>query len=190
MADHGWKEAAALAIAEKRAVLVKEISNADKAAERAVAKAGALKSDLEALDTSVRVLGIDLLDSYLPAPQDEAGDHGSAPLVKEIVLRALEDSYPLPMRAADVKVAIEKEIGRTVHDKTPGMTLYRLSKDKLVHREGRDWFFVPQEGAATPEVTSGFTLSEAERRAARYQEMLEDPGEQGPAEEDWEDAFR
>lgn len=160
MADHGWKEAAALAISEKRCALVKEIANAEKAVERAVAKASGLKNDLESLDTSVRVLGIDILDA-VAAPDDEAADQG-APLVKELVLKALEDSYPAPMKAADVKIAIEKEIGRVVHDKTPGMTLYRLSKDNLVHRQGRDWYFVPQK---TPSLADAMQANLAARQA-------------------------
>jgi len=30
-----------------------------------------------------------------------------------------------------------------------GMTLYRLSQDGLVRREGRTWFFVPSQAAET-----------------------------------------
>jgi hypothetical protein len=42
---------------------------------------------------------------------------------------------------------IERTFGEPLHSKTVGMTLYRLSKDGLVRREGHNWFFVPQAAA-------------------------------------------
>ena len=36
-----------------------------------------------------------------------------------------------------------------IHEKTVGMTLYRLLQDKLVRREGHTWFLVPQPIAET-----------------------------------------
>ena len=38
-----------------------------------------------------------------------------------------------------------------MHDKTVGMTLYRLSKDGLARRDGRTWFYVaPKEETENP----------------------------------------
>ncbi len=44
---------------------------------------------------------------------------------------------------------IEKTYGETLHEKTVGMTLYRLSQDNLVHRDGHTWFFGPPPPAET-----------------------------------------
>jgi hypothetical protein len=34
----------------------------------------------------------------------------------------------------------ERAFGETIHEKTVGMTLYRMSKDGLVTRDGHTWF--------------------------------------------------
>lgn len=66
------------------------------------------------------------------------------PKIKDYVLQAAEAAYPNPVRAADLRQRL-RDAGHDIHDKTIGMTLYRLSQEDLapIRREGRDWYFVP-----------------------------------------------
>lgn len=50
-------------------------------------------------------------------------------------------------RAAVLRDYIEAKFGIVTHEKTVGMTLYRLLKEGLVRRDGHIWFF----GAAKAE---------------------------------------
>jgi hypothetical protein len=79
-----------------------------------------------------------------PAPRLET----PTPTVKEIALGCLALAADAGLKAADIRVFIEKNYPdlSDIHDKTVGMTLYRLLKDDLVRREGHTWFFVPQVG--------------------------------------------
>ena len=67
----------------------------------------------------------------------------SAQSIKAVILHAAEDAYPSPVRAAAVRGALTVN-GYAIHQKTVGMTLYRLSLTGHVRREGLDWYFVPQ----------------------------------------------
>jgi|GEM_PF-5840945 len=61
---------------------------------------------------------------------------------REIIMDALKKVFPKPLRAAELRQIIEQRIGRPIHTKTPGMTLYRLGEEGLVRREGHSWFAV------------------------------------------------
>ena len=63
--------------------------------------------------------------------------------VREFTLNSLEAAASAGMKAAEIRAIYETSRNTKLHDKTIGMTLYRLSKDNLVRREGRTWFFVP-----------------------------------------------
>jgi hypothetical protein len=63
--------------------------------------------------------------------------------IKAMVLQATEDAFPLPVQAAEVRRALGSN-GYTIHEKTVGMTLYRLSVSQRVRRDGLDWYFIPQ----------------------------------------------
>ena len=67
--------------------------------------------------------------------------------VKEFVLSEVRRAFPNPMKAAEIRVKLEAA-GQEVHEKTVGMTLYRLSKSGKVKREGIEWFFVPENPQA------------------------------------------
>jgi hypothetical protein len=71
---------------------------------------------------------------------------GDAPRVKDVVLERLQLSFPNGLRASDLRQYYDTAFLTTLHEKTIGMTLYRLSKDELVRREGRLWFYVPPKG--------------------------------------------
>ena len=63
---------------------------------------------------------------------------------KDRALELLIEAYPEPLKAADIREKIEAETRTKFHEKTAGMSLYRLSRDKTVRREGKDlWYFVP-----------------------------------------------
>lgn len=69
--------------------------------------------------------------------------------IREAILNYARAAYPKPVHATALRVELEKARG-VLHEKTIGMSLYRLSKEGLVRREGRkDWFYVPPEGEAS-----------------------------------------
>ena len=111
--------------------------------------------EVQDLDAGARAFGIPTEGpDSIPDDDDSSEPENSGrsgPLFKDLALDLLKEAYPLPMRANDVKEAIEKKLGRTFHSKTPGMSLYRLSKEGLVRRQGWDWFFIPQ-GSGLPVV--------------------------------------
>jgi hypothetical protein len=93
----------------------------------------------------------------------ESGHKKDMPPVREVVLGELERAGELGLKASDIRRFILHEYNRDLHEKTVGMTLYRLSQQGRVSRDGRIWLFVPQTGtkdpgAGTPGQTS--TVSE------------------------------
>jgi hypothetical protein len=66
----------------------------------------------------------------------------SAPAnIREMVIECLKQAGSSGAKVADVKKFIAG-LGIEMHDKTAGMTLYRLSKEGIARREGRDWFYL------------------------------------------------
>lgn len=65
--------------------------------------------------------------------------------VKNTIIDIIKRASPQPVRAKDIQSEIETIRGEPLHYKTVGMTLYRLSKDGIVRRDGWDWFYVPQK---------------------------------------------
>jgi hypothetical protein len=65
------------------------------------------------------------------------------PAVKEAVLEYLRVVGPSGSKIVPIREYVEKTYSMKIHEKTVGMTLYRLSRTGLVRREGRTWFFVP-----------------------------------------------
>lgn len=53
-------------------------------------------------------------------------------------------AYPGAVKAAEVQEYL-KMLGHDVHPKTVGMSLYRWSQKAAVRRDGRDWYFVPEQ---------------------------------------------
>lgn len=66
--------------------------------------------------------------------------------VREVILEAAEKAYPNPVRASDLRKLLADQ-GLLVHEKTVGMTLYRLSRSgQMLRRKGTiDWYFKPRE---------------------------------------------
>jgi hypothetical protein len=100
---------------------------------------------------AARVLDFDL------ASEMKNGDSAAVPLaepikspenqqkmsqtIRDLVLEAAHQAFPNPIRASAVRKDIERLRGSQLHEKTIGMTLYRLSQEGLVRRSGIDWFF-------------------------------------------------
>ena len=77
------------------------------------------------------------------------------PRVSDIILDRLKSAGAKGSKAAPIQDYIERTYGTKIHDKTVGMTLYRLSREDppKVRREGHTWFIADEAmnpGAATP----------------------------------------
>jgi hypothetical protein len=88
-----------------------------------------------------------------PAP---VPDSIAMPRVRDIVLERLKAAGKNGTRAAPIREHIRTTYGKDIHEKTVGMTLYRLANEKLAHRLGITWFYGPASpetqnpGAPTP----------------------------------------
>src|SRR4051812_14037921 len=90
-------------------------------------------------------------------------------IIKDQVVAAARDKIPHPVRAWALRQQLA-DSGIYIHEKTVGMTLYRLLREGVIRREGRDWFFVPEdqrdtadpEGEESPGDEPGFDLHAAE----------------------------
>lgn len=114
----------------------------------------------EAFDKAMRDAGIVLnwadlptLQQNVPVPQPEAHALPPTASVRDLVLERLKAAGKTGAQASAMRENIEALRGTKLHDKTIGMTLYRLSIDGLVRRAGRTWFFASEAknpGAVTP----------------------------------------
>jgi len=75
----------------------------------------------------------------VPEPMEPEPDQRT---IKERVLDAARAAHPHPVRASGLRNLLEQQ-GVKTHEKTIGMTLYRLLKDGKVRRDGWDWFYAP-----------------------------------------------
>ena len=83
-----------------------------------------------------------------PAPSSE-GESDEGPEEAELEVPKVRDAILGYLRAQPkgegaqvpaIKDYLSDTFKMVLHEKTPGMTLYRLSKEHLVRREGRTWF--------------------------------------------------
>jgi hypothetical protein len=65
--------------------------------------------------------------------------------IRELVLERLAAAGNMGSEAAPIKRYVEGIIKSPIHEKTVGMTLWRLSKLGFVRREGRTWFRVSDQ---------------------------------------------
>lgn len=66
------------------------------------------------------------------------------PRVSDIVLDRLKEAGDAGSKAAPIQAYIESTYSKKIHDKTVGMTLYRLQQEGRVRRQGHTWFIVPE----------------------------------------------
>ncbi len=65
--------------------------------------------------------------------------------IRELVLEEAKAVYPEPIRARTIREKLEALRGETLHEKTIGMTLYRLLKDGALRRNNWDWYYIPED---------------------------------------------
>lgn len=75
---------------------------------------------------------------------DEANERASrhVPRIKDAILEYLQGVGDAGAGVREVRRHLADAYGIKVHEKTPGMTLYRLLKEGLVTRESRTWYAV------------------------------------------------
>lgn len=85
----------------------------------------------------------------VPDPQKPVIEFGPGPMprIKDVALDRLKAAADLGLglKALEIQKYIETTYSKVIHEKTVGMTLYRLSQENppLVHRQGHTWFFGP-----------------------------------------------
>jgi hypothetical protein len=90
--------------------------------------------------------------------QKVASEHTAAgrQTLRDVILERLKVAGSEGSKAAPIREFYERTFGKIIHEKTVGMTLYRLQNDGLVCREGHTWFLAPPKaetgnpGAETP----------------------------------------
>ena len=83
------------------------------------------------------------VDDELPAEVETKPADQQHPRISEMILEFLQTRGMEGARVGVIKEYIQKTYDIEMHDKTPGMTLFRLQKQNRVVRHGRIWFFVP-----------------------------------------------
>jgi hypothetical protein len=90
---------------------------------------------------------------------DEAGSASRSdqptPKIGEAILSYLRSVGSRGVQVGEIKKHLLDVHDIQTHEKTPGMTLYRLSKEGLVHRDGRNWF-----ATNTAETSSLFSMAD------------------------------
>lgn len=101
-----------------------------------------------------------------PAPPSAAAASPAAkpsrPPLREVVLEMLKQAGEKGGRASAFRDLIERTYGEALHEKTVGMTLYRLSQKNKARRDGHNWFYVEPSGETENPggETPGLTKSE------------------------------
>ncbi len=114
-----------------------------------------IREKLEALQAAAHVFGFRLekppkdAETAVPQVQEAPADQpalpnlDARPTIREIVLSRLRFVGTKGAKAASIRQYLEREHGIKTHEKTVGMTLYRLLKARMAYREGTTWFFDP-----------------------------------------------
>jgi hypothetical protein len=104
---------------------------------------------------AARVLDFDLSAAMRAADQSNgvvmasAVSRANPQPIREMVLEFAREASPKPVRASEVRKLVEQKRGAPIHEKTIGMTLYRLSRERLMRRDGWDWYFCGEVSEAT-----------------------------------------
>lgn len=133
-----WRAAARAEYAHKRVELGKRVAAAAKAEEKAKKRREEAEAEMRDLEAGARAFGLtvdDAASQSVTAPEPSA----DGPSAKQIIVNALTMAYPNGVKAAQLRAIVERELGRPVHYKTAGMTLYRLKDAGEVERDGILW---------------------------------------------------
>jgi ATPase subunit of ABC transporter with duplicated ATPase domains len=80
-----------------------------------------------------------------------AAGEGATKTIREVVIDRLTAAGESGAKAAVIREFYERSSGKPIHEKTVGMTLYRLQNDGIVRREGHVWFLVrPKAETGSP----------------------------------------
>lgn len=143
-----WKAAAAAELREKLDAESRLIDTLNDQMRITAASRDEAAKRIAAIIDAASTLGIELAAPAQQEPADPKDPAAQALTAKDIILEALKAAYPYSMKSAELRKTIETKLGRSVHYKTPGMSLYRLAEDGQVRREGQNWFYVQQEEEA------------------------------------------
>jgi hypothetical protein len=104
------------------------------------------------------IAAVDRSKAAVEAVGDEKVISAAAPAmpkIRDIVLDRLQAAGDQGTKALPIRKYIEDTYHQDIHEKTVGMTLYRLSQEGLAHRNGHIWFFGPeQSGTENPGVAA------------------------------------
>ncbi len=90
-------------------------------------------------------------EKKIPSNDAERQDDEAPRSIKDFVLAALSQAGEEGAKAAAIREKFEAASGASIHEKTIGMTLWRLSREGLVRRDGHTWFSVsPPAKAENP----------------------------------------
>jgi hypothetical protein len=81
-----------------------------------------------------------------PATQKNLFEASGDLTIRTLVLDFLKRAGDEGAKSSQMRQFIERATGRKLHDKTIGMTLYRLAERGLARRQGFVWYYVPQPG--------------------------------------------
>lgn len=147
-----WREAAAAELRQKIADELNLIGTFGEQIRILQASRDAAAKRVLDINLAAQAIGLDLgPQATVEPPSDQPPHEGGAPATaRDITLAELAENPG--MKSAELRVAIERRLGRQIHYKTPGMTLYRLAEEGLVQREGHRWFLKPNKEALLAEL--------------------------------------
>jgi hypothetical protein len=133
------------AIRAKHRELLRQLRAIEEEALKLQARRGEIQHHLEDCQAAARLFGVALDETEpTPAPALPNGSSNREKLpIRMMVLDELKRAYPNPVRAGPLRQAL-LDRGINTHEKTVGMTLYRLSLNRLSNRIGLDWYYVPE----------------------------------------------
>jgi hypothetical protein len=88
------------------------------------------------------------LDGILDAEEE-------MPRIADIIMDRLGVAGQQGAKAAEIRRFILSKYDADIHEKTVGMTLYRLQKDSKVRREGHTWFLASPEAKSPGAANAG-----------------------------------
>ncbi len=77
------------------------------------------------------------------------------PSFKEAAIEFLQKVYPRGLKATHIRALAQSHYGIGAHEKTAGMTLYRLKKEGLVRRNGLYWYSLAPERHPAEDTDAG-----------------------------------
>jgi hypothetical protein len=141
-----WKE-----IANEYHTLDGEIGERTSWIAQAQARQAELAAAAQKCLEAAQVFGFDLQEAWVESGGEPAQTLPAAPAaqsppikIKDFCLAEAFSAYPGPVQAAELRAKLSAQ-GIEVHEKTVGMSLYRFLREGLIRRDGRNWYFVPED---------------------------------------------